>query len=67
MQWRSSQCPSLGCPALGAKQERMDPEEWNNLSRIILPLDLSLPLIYRDRLGTWRFWGLSLWSTCTGV
>ena len=29
--------PSLGCSALGAEQEQMDGEEWNDLSRIILP------------------------------
>ena len=36
MRWRSSRCPSLGCSALGAEQERMD-EEWNDLSQIVLP------------------------------
>jgi hypothetical protein len=30
--------PSLGCSALGAEQERMDGQEWNVLSGIILPL-----------------------------
>jgi hypothetical protein len=29
MWWRSSQCPSLGCLALGAEQRRM---EWNGVS-----------------------------------
>jgi hypothetical protein len=58
MWWRSSRCLSLGCSALSAKQEQMVGEEWNDLSRIILPLlDLTLPLIYRDRLGTWWFGG----------
>jgi hypothetical protein len=30
--------PSLDCSALSAEQERMDGQEWNVLSRIILPL-----------------------------
>jgi hypothetical protein len=30
--------PSLGYSALGAEQERMDGQEWNVLSGIILPL-----------------------------
>jgi hypothetical protein len=68
MRWRSSRCLSLGCSTLGAKQESMVGEEWNDLSRIVLPLlDLTLPLIYRDRSGTWWFGVFSLWSICAGV
>jgi hypothetical protein len=32
MRWRSSQCPSLGCLALGAKQRPKGGMEWNALS-----------------------------------
>ena len=57
MQWRSSRCPSLGCSALDAEQERMD-EEWNDLSGIILPplgSDLT-PYISRlvGYMAVWR-------------
>jgi len=29
-------CPSLSCSALGVEHERID-EEWNDLSRFVLP------------------------------
>jgi hypothetical protein len=49
MRWRSSRCPFLGCSALGAEEEQMDGEEWNDLSRIVLsPLGSDLtPYILR--------------------
>ena len=59
--------PLSGCSALRAEQERIS-EEWDDLSWIVLPpLGSDLSLIYRDRSGTWRFGGLSLWSTCARV
>jgi hypothetical protein len=41
--WRNSQCPSLGCLALGADQRRM---EWNG----VLVIDLGSPLPPRSDL-----------------
>ena len=32
MRWRSSLCPSLGCPALDAEQRGKDGVEWIDLS-----------------------------------
>jgi hypothetical protein len=60
--------PLSGLPALGAEQKWIG-KKWNDLSGIVLslPSDLTLPLIYQDRSGTWQFRGLSLWSTCAGV
>jgi hypothetical protein len=65
--WRSSWCPSLGCSTLGAELEQ-NGEDANDLDRIVLPLlGSDLSLIYRDRLGTWQFGGLRIWSTCARV
>jgi hypothetical protein len=67
VRWRSSQCPSLGCSALGAEPKRNN-EDSIDLFGIVLPLlGFDLPLVSRGRLATWRFGGLSLWSTCTRV
>jgi hypothetical protein len=32
IRWRSSQCPSLGCLAIGAERRPKDRVEWNDLS-----------------------------------
>jgi hypothetical protein len=58
VRWRSSQCPSLGCSALGVELE-WNGEDLNDMPRIVLLLlGSDLPFIYRGRSGTWWFGGV---------
>jgi hypothetical protein len=57
VRWRSSQCPSLGCSALGAEQERIDGMKNGMIYLGSPPCGSTLSHIYQDRLGIWRFGG----------